>query len=120
MSAVRTKFQEVKALSDQGTETRFTSSAVLLVKAAFRFITLKRVDPSERERITARIKWMETSLTVAAIAVASLMAFLSLYQEKPFGSFGDYVAAFLWGFGFDASAKGFAPILNRLLGRKTP
>lgn len=75
------------------------------------------VAPSASDRAIAqlgrRMWWMDFGVSSLALGIAILSALTTMYYNgKLFGTFGDYVGAFLWGFGMDASLRGVANVLG--------
>jgi hypothetical protein len=63
--------------------------------------------------IIARLNAADAAVTVLSLALAVVTAFAALYVDKPFGALGDYLNAFLWGFGIDSGVRGVAAIMAR-------
>jgi hypothetical protein len=61
----------------------------------------------------------EIGQSAVAAAIATLTAMLGLYANKPFGTLTDYLTAFLWGFGVDATVKGFVSVFQKVRGGAT-
>jgi hypothetical protein len=59
-------------------------------------------------------------VSLVALVVASLTGLLYLYADKPFGTLGDYAAAFLWGFGIDNGIRGIAAVFPKVTGSAGP
>lgn len=77
------------------------------------------VAPSARDRAIAQLgrgmRWMDLGLSTLALGIATTSALTTTYYNgKLFGTFGDYVGAFVWGFGMDASLRGLANVVGTL------
>jgi hypothetical protein len=82
------------------------------------FVQLVEILPGKDEMTVKKIQkgiWIaDLGVTVTALLLASLTGLIYLYYvNKVFGSPQDYIMAFLWGFGIDASVKGFASVLGK-------
>jgi len=53
-------------------------------------------------------------VTCISIVLATILGMLTKYAGANFGTLQDYGTVFLWGFGLDASLKGFLDVKNRL------
>ena len=109
------KTPDVKREADPRIEYTFPRGGRYRISAGVQHIEIATLDivvtPSRTEEM-ARIAKRERMVRFAVLAIAAFIATFSamqiLYVDKPFGTFGDYLAAFVWGFGVDAGVKGFA------------
>jgi len=53
-------------------------------------------------------------VTCISVVLATILGMLTKYAGANFGTLQDYGTVFLWGFGLDASLKGFLDVKNRL------
>ncbi len=72
--------------------------------------------PTEKalKKILRNILINESILSGFALALAALTGLYALYVNHPFGTLENYILAFLWGFGIDATIKGFTNISKKL------
>lgn len=74
-------------------------------------------DTEQSVRIVQHRLWLaDLALSGLSLLLASLTGISALYLGKVFGTPGDYLAAFLWGFGIDSSVKSLAAILATVRG----
>jgi len=71
-------------------------------------------DGRKVELLRRAIKAGDTGAVLFSILLATLTGLSSLYLGKPFGSFADYVALFLWAAGTKATLDILAGILDKL------
>jgi hypothetical protein len=69
---------------------------------------------STLQHILKNLQTSDLTLSLIALILASLTGLLYLYVDKNFGSFQDYLLAFLWGFGIDNSIRGFASVMKHI------
>lgn len=61
-----------------------------------------------------RIRGSDSIIILFSLIAATGVGFIANYSDKPFGSFEDYLIAFLWGFGIEKTVRGFSATFNVL------
>lgn len=72
--------------------------------------------PAERQAEFARraLRQLDVRVAMVAFVIATLSGFAARYWDQPFGTWNDYIQAFLWGFGITAVVQGFTGAVRQL------